>query len=97
MWTMWDRYTSNDWIIMLLISIIAILSIILLTGQSCDLVCAPFVISYDAIEYNVQIGRALQTEKVNLFFLQKKLKKNDFILLFQMNQYVEHIFKLYLL
>jgi hypothetical protein len=71
MWTLWDRYTSDDWFIMLLVSIIAILSIIVLTGHPCDLVCAPFVISYDSIEYNIRIGTPLVTEKVIylLYFL----------------------------
>jgi hypothetical protein len=64
-WTLLDRYTSNDCLIMLLISIIAILSIIVLTGHPCDLVCAPFVISYDSVEYNVRIGTSFITEKVN--------------------------------
>jgi len=71
MWVLWDRYTTDDWFIMLLVSAIAILSIIVLTGHPCDLVCAPFVISYDSIEYNVRIGTPLVTEKVIylLYFL----------------------------
>ena len=65
MWTFWDRYTSTDTYIMILISIIAILAIIVVTGHLSDLVCSPFVISYDSIEYNIRIGTTFVTEKVN--------------------------------
>ena len=64
MWTFWDRYTSTDAQIMMLESAIAILSIIVITGHLSDLVCSPFVISFDAIKYNVRIGVAFATEKV---------------------------------
>jgi hypothetical protein len=91
MWTLWDWYTSDDWLIMLLISIIAILTVIILTGHPCDLVCAPFVISYDSTEYNVRIGTPFVTEKVIYLldsFLNIKLIKMIF---FQMNQILSHI------
>ena len=64
LWTLLDRYTSDDSLVMVLTSIIAILSIIVLTGHCCDLVCSPFLLSYDSIEYNVRIGTAFITEKV---------------------------------
>jgi hypothetical protein len=64
MWTLWDRYTSDDWLLMLIISITAILAIIALTGHPCDLVCVPFILSYDSIEYNIRIGTPFVTEKV---------------------------------
>ena len=64
MWTLWDLYTTDDWLIMLLISIAAALALIALTGHSFDLVCAPFIMSYDSIEYNIRIGTSLVTEKV---------------------------------
>lgn len=66
MWTIWDRYTSQDWILMLLISIAALLAVIVLMGHPCDLVCAPFILSYDSIEYNVRIGSPFVLEKVIL-------------------------------
>jgi hypothetical protein len=71
MWTLLDRYTTDNYLIMLYISIIAILVIILVTGHPCDLICAPFIISYDSVEYNVRIGTPFVTEKViyyNIFF-----------------------------
>ena len=64
MWTLWDNYTSNDWLLMLVISIAAILATIALTGSSYDLVCAPFIMSYDSIEYNVAIATPFITENV---------------------------------
>ncbi len=79
-WTLLDQYTTNDCLIMLLISIIAILAIIVLTGHPCDLVVAPFVISYDAVEYNVRIGTPFVTEKVISLFQLFSLHNFDSIL-----------------
>jgi hypothetical protein len=64
MWTIWDRYTSGDWLLMLIVSIAAILAVIAIMGHPCDLVCAPFILSYDSIEYNIRIGSPFRTEKV---------------------------------
>jgi hypothetical protein len=64
MWTLWDYYTSDNWFVMFIISIAAIFALMALTGHPCDLVCAPFVISYDSIEYNIRIGTPFITEKV---------------------------------
>jgi hypothetical protein len=58
MWTIWDRYTSEDWVLMFIVSIAALLAVIALMGHPCDLVCAPFILSYDSIEYNIRIGSA---------------------------------------
>jgi hypothetical protein len=67
MWTIWDRYTSGEWLVMLVVSIAAILAIIALTEHPCDLVCAPFIVSYDSMEYNIRIGTPFLTEKVSDF------------------------------
>ena len=64
MWTLWDRYTSDDWLLMLVVSIAALLALIALMGHPCDLVCAPFILSYDSIEYNIRIGSPFRTDKV---------------------------------
>ncbi|CAF4029568.1 unnamed protein product, partial [Rotaria sordida] len=69
MWTLLDNYTTDDCILMLSISIASILAIIVLTGHSHDLVCSPFIISYDSIEYNVRIETSFITEKMNPFLL----------------------------
>jgi peptidoglycan biosynthesis protein MviN/MurJ (putative lipid II flippase) len=64
MWTIWDRYTSGDWLLMLIVSLAALLAVIALMGHPCDLVCAPFILSYDSTEYNIRIGSPFLTEKV---------------------------------
>jgi hypothetical protein len=64
MWTICDRYTSQDWRLMLMMSLVSVLVMICLMGHSCDLVCAPFILSYDSIEYNIRIGSPFLTDKV---------------------------------
>ncbi|CAF4798178.1 unnamed protein product [Rotaria sp. Silwood1] len=69
MWTLWDYYASDDWLLMLIISIASILAIIVLTGHTYNLVCSPFIMSYDSIEYNVRIETSFITEKMSPFLL----------------------------
>lgn len=71
MWTIWDRYTSTDWRLMLTVSLAALLAVIALMGHPCDLVCAPFILGYDSVEYNIRIGSPFLTEKV-IIDLEKK-------------------------
>ena len=63
-WTMWDRYTPDDWLSMLLVSITAVVAVIALMGHPCDLVYAPFILSYDSIEYNIRIECPFSTKNV---------------------------------
>jgi hypothetical protein len=72
MWNIWDRYTSGDGLLMLIVSIAALLAVIALMGHPCDLVCAPFILSYDSIEYNIRIGSPFLTEKVIYSFKQNE-------------------------
>lgn len=72
-WTLLDYYTSDDYVIILFIGIIAILSILVITGQLSDLVCSPFIISYDSVEYNIHIGTLFNTEKVCLYRLSSPI------------------------
>ena len=74
MWTLWDYYSTSDSTTMLFISIIAVLLVLLIAGHLSDLVCAPFIISYDSIEYNIRIATSFTTEKVRLI-----LKKTSFV------------------
>ena len=87
MWTIWDRYTSQDWILMLIVSIAALLAVIVLMGHPCDLVCAPFILSYDSIEYNVRIGSPFVVEKVIIYFRKNQI---FYFNVFQMNEYLAH-------
>ena len=64
MWTIWDRYTSGDWLLMLIVSIAALLAVVALMGHPCDLVCAPFILSFDSTEYNIRIGSPFLIEQV---------------------------------
>lgn len=64
MWTLCDYYSTDDTSTMLYISIISVLLVILIAGHPSDLVCAPFIISYDSIEYNIRIETAFVVEKV---------------------------------
>lgn len=77
MWTLMDYYTSTDWLLMLVISITSIFAIIILTGNSYDLVCSPFVMSYDSVAYNTRIETPFIMDKViqSLVILKKKMKK----------------------
>ncbi|CAF3013186.1 unnamed protein product [Rotaria socialis] len=68
MWTVWDRYTPADWLLMLTISIAALLTVIGLMGHPCDLVCAPFILSYDSVEYNIRIGSPFLTKNISECF-----------------------------
>jgi hypothetical protein len=76
LWTLLDNYTSDDWLLMLTVSIASILAIILLTGHGCDLVCSPFIMSFDSIEYNVRIETSFMIEKV-MRFKNKLIRKNE--------------------
>ncbi|CAF1554883.1 unnamed protein product [Didymodactylos carnosus] len=64
MWTIWDQYTPPEWYFELLLSFTAFFALIVLNGHLCDLVCSPFLISYDSIEYCIHIGCPLLTRKV---------------------------------
>lgn len=75
MWTIGDKFTSEHWVLPLTISIAALLAVIALMGHPCDLVCAPFILSYDSIEYNIRIGSPFLTDKV------KKKKRDEFLIL----------------
>lgn len=78
MWTIWDRYTPDDWMLMLIVSIVALLTVIAIMGHPCDLVCAPFILSYDSIEFNIRIGSPLLTENVIDFtYLKIKTRKQS--------------------
>ena len=83
MWTLWDVYTSEDWLLMLVCSVTAILAIIGLTGHPCDIVCAPFIVSYDSVEFNVRIGTPLIIERVRSLRIDDQLGTNLFLVPFR--------------
>ncbi|CAF1145769.1 unnamed protein product [Adineta steineri] len=62
-WTMWDQYTSDEWDFELLLSLTFLFVLVVFTGHLSDLVCAPFLISYDSIEYCLQSSCPLLTRQ----------------------------------
>ncbi|CAF4530691.1 unnamed protein product, partial [Didymodactylos carnosus] len=65
MWTIWDQYTPHEWYFEFLLSFMSLFTLIVLNGHLCDLVCAPFLISYDSIEYCIQFGCPLLTRQMS--------------------------------
>lgn len=67
-WTIMDQYTPTDWTFMMVLSLASMFALIVLTGTLSDMVCSPFVMGYDSIEYCIQFECPLMTEHVNIFF-----------------------------
>ena len=59
-------------IFLLLFSLCGMFFLIVLTGTLSDLVCSPFVVSYDTIECCIQFECPLQLENVSYNFTQLK-------------------------
>jgi hypothetical protein len=69
LWVVWDQYTPRDWYFELVISLTSLFSLIVLIGHLSDLVCAPFLVSYDSIEYCIHFGCPLLIRQVSFFFI----------------------------
>ena len=82
-WMILDTYTGEDWVIMLISSVAAIFILIAMMGHPCDLVCGPFVMSYDSIEYNVRISMVFNTDHVVLNFTSIYLIHSQYLFLDQ--------------
>lgn len=65
LWTIWDQYTPHEWYFELVLSFASLFGLIVLIGHLSDLVCAPFLVSYDSIEYCIQFGCPLLTRQVS--------------------------------
>ncbi|CAF0842309.1 unnamed protein product [Rotaria sordida] len=65
LWTFWDQYTPHEWYFELTLSFSAIFALIVFTGHLSDLICAPFLMSYDSIDYCLQFGCPLLTRQMN--------------------------------
>jgi hypothetical protein len=68
LWITWDQYTPRHWYFELVLSLTALFALIVLIGNLSDLVCAPFLVSYDSIEYCLHFGCPLMTRAVSFFF-----------------------------
>jgi len=62
LWTMWDEYIPHDWYFELSLSFMALFAFIVVNGHLSDLVCSPFLFSYDSIEYCIHFGYPLLTK-----------------------------------
>lgn len=78
LWTIWDQYTPTEWYFELTLSFTSLFALVVFIGHLSDLVCSPFLVSYDSIEYNIQFGCPLLTRQVNFI-------KKDFFLSFILN------------
>jgi hypothetical protein len=65
-WTIWDEFISHEWYFELTLSLTALFAFMVFNGHLSDLVCAPFLFSYDSIEYSIQFGCSLLTKDVSL-------------------------------
>ncbi|CAF1251194.1 unnamed protein product [Rotaria sordida] len=65
LWTVWDQYTPHEWYFELVLSLTSLFALIVLIGHLSDLVCAPFLVSYDDIEYCIHFGCPLLTRQMN--------------------------------
>ena len=64
-WTVWDQYTPREWYFEIVLSFTALFALIVFIGHLSDLVCAPFLVSYDSIEYCLHFGCPLLTRQVS--------------------------------
>jgi hypothetical protein len=70
LWTIWDQCISHEWYFELALSLTSLFALIVFNGHLSDLVCSPFLFSYDSIEYCIHFGCPLLTREVSfiLFF-----------------------------
>jgi hypothetical protein len=67
LWTIWDEFISHEWYFELTLSLTALFAFMVFNGHLSDLVCSPFLFSYDSIEYSIHFGCPLLTKEVSLY------------------------------
>ncbi|CAF1166083.1 unnamed protein product, partial [Rotaria sordida] len=60
-WTIWDQFTPHEWYFEFTLSLLSLFALIVFIGHLSDLICSPFLVSYDSIEYCIQFGCPLLT------------------------------------
>ncbi|CAF3359194.1 unnamed protein product [Rotaria sp. Silwood2] len=65
-WTILDQYTPQEWTFIMVLSLASLFVLIVVTGTLSDLVCSPFVVSYDSIEYCIRFECPLVAEHVSI-------------------------------
>ncbi len=68
LWTIWQEFITHEWYFELTLSLTALFAVIVFNGHLSDLVCSPFLFSYDSIEYCIHFGCPLLTRDVGLYF-----------------------------
>ncbi|CAF3685682.1 unnamed protein product [Rotaria sp. Silwood1] len=82
-WTILDQYTPQEWTFTMILSLASLFVLIIITGTLSDLVCSPFVVSYDSIEYCVRFECPLVTEHVSIFLSKKQTPILIYMIYFQ--------------
>ncbi|CAF1462253.1 unnamed protein product [Adineta steineri] len=67
LWTLWDQFTPHETYFEVTLSIAAIFALIVFIGHLSDLVCSPFLFSYDSIEYCIYFGCPLLTRNMKIW------------------------------
>jgi hypothetical protein len=64
LWSAWSQSTPRGWQFEITFSIASLLSTTVVNGHLSSLVCSPFLLSYDSIEYCIHFGCSLFTREV---------------------------------
>lgn len=64
-WTIWDQYTSSECDFELLLTFAFLFLFMIFNGHISDLICSPFITSYDSIEYCLRIDCSLSIKNVS--------------------------------
>ncbi|CAM4794541.1 unnamed protein product [Rotaria magnacalcarata] len=75
-WTILDQYTPTDWTFLMVLSLASLFALTVLTGTLSDMVCSPFVVSYDSIDHCIQFECPLVTAQMDRW----KINLMNFIL-----------------
>ena len=67
-WTIYDLYLPSSLDSQIVVSITSLFGLIVFNEHLADLVCSPFLFSYDSIEYSIHFGCPLLTKEVFSFF-----------------------------
>ena len=65
MWSVWDEFAPTEWYFDFTLSVCSLLALIVTVGHSSDLVCSPFIVTYDSLESCVHLGSPLLTREVS--------------------------------
>ena len=64
LWTIWDQFSPHEWYFEFTLSVASLFALIVVIGHLSDLICSPFIYSYDSIDYCLFFGCPLLTREV---------------------------------